>query len=204
MKFLLSLALALLMTAALAAKPSVTASVRPLTYPNEEGVRYNGCTTFSLRTASGRSVWMTAAHCVIGGAEFDGHKLAIVAVDFTADLAAVVGPPAPGLSLSQQDNPTLGEITHAVGYPLGWTVPFMASGHVGAVKFHQDSWGERSFNLFDMTIGPGMSGGPILDKDDMVIGLCQIAVAPFSPYFAIVSGGASAGDIRTFLNNVPN
>jgi S1-C subfamily serine protease len=87
------------------------------------------------------------------------------------DLAAVRTPLTPNMKVSHLDcRPThIGEVVHGVGNPL-YLDNITTWGRVAGAPLPLDgAW--RTVYSVDMTIAPGMSGGPLYSDDNTVIGI---------------------------------
>jgi S1-C subfamily serine protease len=137
---------------------------------------------------------LTAAHVVEDGDIFpvlieakgtvrtvDG-KVAWVDKDY--DLALVVVPTVvfPSVDLSCRQ-PVIGEQVEAVGYPLDVGLAH-TWGRVSAPERERGDW-LNSF-IVDMTIGLGMSGGPLLDRREAKAVGVVVGVYKFVPFSIVV------------------
>lgn len=64
--------------------------------------------------------------------------------------------------------PAVGTEIHAIGNPLGEEF-VSVYGHVATVVAEHGPW--RAAYIADMTLAPGMSGGPVFDKSGIVVGI---------------------------------
>lgn len=137
------------------------------------------CTTFSIREHipgdKSRGYWLTAAHCTADGATYTiGGVLDMYVqrVDYTADLAILVGPSAKALKWADRA-PKAGETVELRGFAFGYSELLRTWGKVSlpySVEYAPELWPENS--VIHGTSAPGMSGGPILRKGK-VIGVIQ-------------------------------
>jgi serine protease Do len=124
---------------------------------------------------------LTASHVLPAGARVevelsDGRRLngRILGRDEGADLAAVKidSPgPLPALRLGDSDRVRIGELVLAIGHPFG----FRQAVSLGIVSWKGPPPGEEpqdfDFIHTDAAIGPGHSGGPLVNVAGEVIGL---------------------------------
>jgi len=121
---------------------------------------------------------LTAAHVAQPGWRIsvsfgeESMPATLVARDPSVDLALLK---VEGLEtktpLSFRDGPALGEFAVAIGYP-GVTKGMATS--FGIIASVSDDW-----VVADATVSPGMSGGPLVDADGMVIGVATQLVFSF-------------------------
>lgn len=158
-------------------------SVKQLTFPA------GSCTAFKV----GKH-WFSAAHCVSAGGPFliDGVEAEVAAVARNYDLVAFDGgPDAPGLKLAGAA-PVISETPlHTGGYL--YALPLLIFRGYLAGYVEEDA-------LYDMTAGPGMSGAPILNQRDEVVGIVQ-----FGPYAdaAPLTGGLRFTYLRALILAAP-
>jgi S1-C subfamily serine protease len=123
------------------------------------------CTAFSVNETPGR--WITAAHCAAGDVTVGSLVFRPLEIDAEHDLALLETPHGlPPLLLGPQ--PVIGDSTLSVGYPLH------AEKLVGVPSLYQGvfrMWPEDTipFAIFSGNSMPGMSGGPILDRQGRVV-----------------------------------
>jgi S1-C subfamily serine protease len=125
---------------------------------------------------------LTNRHVVAGSDKLtvelqDGHQLdgTIYGIDTLTDLA-IVKVDATGLptaALGNSDALKVGQLTVAIGSPLGTYSNSVTSGILSAKGRQIDVQGGRLSNLLqtDTAINPGNSGGPLLDASGAVIGI---------------------------------
>lgn len=168
-----------------------TDSILPLQMltPNGESTI---CTAWSLNEES--RLYGTAAHCVIAGILSDpattqiqvilrdvdlcGLPATVVFLDPFEDLAVVQGAcAAPALQLGTNPavgfQPTNPPPVHVYGYLWGASEPTYFSGRIGNLN-------AGGYMIFDLRVGPGHSGSPVLDAEDHVISVMQIGELGFS------------------------
>jgi S1-C subfamily serine protease len=117
-------------------------------------------------------------HHVIDGGSFvriqmyDGSsfQVNIVGVDPSADIALLKGPEfSESLELADSDEVSIGEKVIAIGNPLGLSFT-VTEGIVSATE----RLGPNGMNAYiqtDVTLNPGNSGGPLINKEGEVIGV---------------------------------
>jgi S1-C subfamily serine protease len=148
------------------------APVASLTARSTAALSYAGpgaCTAFSIDAR--RQLFLTAAHCITEGeVKIDGYVAWVVWQDVEADLAvlhsfAVVKP-----SLRPGKSTYIGQELASLGY---------AYGHIEAVfKVHVVATREITVEnlpgkwlLVGPAFIPGMSGGPVVNEDERVVGV---------------------------------
>lgn len=193
----------------LIAKRTPYDSILPIEYMGDDGELYVGCTAWAA-LVNGKTVWVTADHCVMDGDKpvklfLKGKEQSVLRRDPAGDLAVITGPAVPGLGVSFMA-PSVRDYIWATGYPHG-----SRRTHTTAGIFSQerDDDGKAVFNV---AVASGMSGGPYFDKEDMVVGVIRAHECPiqvFSPIplpiqvrptgFCPVSKGATLSELRSFL-----
>lgn len=142
---------------------------------------------------------LTAAHCesfVGSDGKIGGSPARLVKKDDKLDLMLLesdqIGPPA---AIAKVE-PEVGSETVAIGWPAGWDLvkPLPFFGHVQAVnvKFAADV---PEKNLFHEGGGPGMSGGPFVDKAGAVVGMVELE----QEFPSISIASPTVKQIRRFL-----
>ena len=151
-------------------------SIKPL---QDQG--HNNCTVFSVDEK--KHYFLTAAHCV---GEHDAmgdfhlsYTLTIekktaqpFTVDLEHDIAALVAPDTkvPDLKLATDDL-DFGDEVYMAGHPLGWDALILVTGKVAAPHtIFQDKY---HWTIFDITVGGGNSGSPVLNKKGEVVSIMQ-------------------------------
>jgi len=127
--------------------------------------------------------WILTNRHVVAGSDAltvelqDGHQLdgTVYGIDTLTDLA-IVKVDATGLptaALGDSDALKVGQLTIAIGSPLGTYSNSVTSGILSAKGRQIDVQGGRLSNLLqtDTAINPGNSGGPLLDASGAVIGI---------------------------------
>jgi S1-C subfamily serine protease len=168
----LALAIILLVSPVVLAAPVRVGNVMPL--HNEAG--QNFCTAFQINERDG--LWATAGHCIVAAMK-RGMKVMIagkdvmlidIGFDENRDFAVleVHGIRASQLKLAKSA-PVRGDRATIAGYPYGWPVLTITSGHVAArlVPLGQVPISD----IYDITIAGGNSGSPVLNANGEVIGL---------------------------------
>lgn len=155
---------------------------------------------------------LTAAHCVEGAEEDTGgdhfwvrsregdvSDVRVVRMDSQYDLA-LLDTDLDIPSLNEGYDPLVGDRVVAAGHPIGlmWTA---THGHVSA---RRSGSGPPDDLVFDWTqvdapIGPGNSGGPLVDRYGRLIGIASFYYPGFD-----FGGFVDITEIRAFLAGVPS
>lgn len=172
---------------------SYTDSIVPLQMPTSDGTK-TICTAFSINES--QRLYGTAAHCVIEGISLNatgGLTLTLREVDICGkpapvmfvnpfeDIAVVKGECA-APQLEQGSTPQVGDAVSVYGYMWGIESPTLFKGVVSNLN-------AEGYMLFDMRVGPGHSGSPIVDSEHQVVSVMQISSGGFS-------GGANSEAMR--------
>ena len=180
-------------------------SIRPFQVMMDDGKLHPVCTAFPVRL-NDRTVWLTAYHCVAEppawvmnpDAEWyiDGKKSVVIQYAFDTkngmDFAILTsGASAQPLSLGYS-TPPAGSFIQTAGYPHGSARQHVVSGVV-SLTLEEDG-----ATIWSLPGAPGMSGGPILDKDGLVVGTMTQIECPFSTWCP-VSRGTRVETLREFL-----
>ncbi len=165
-----------------------TASIQPLQVADAKGVERTICTTFSINEKL--MYWGTAAHCVLekegeGALEgavhvravrIGGHSTKVVLVNQLLDIAVLQAEvSAPAIPYGKR--PALGDEVRVYGYMWGAFSPTLFKGPIANLNIEADA---QHFMLFDMRVGGGHSGSPILDASGAVVSVMQISAGGFS------------------------
>lgn len=199
---LVTLCLLALVTPAISRTPQVY-PIQPLAWTDPDGEVRNHCTTWARRIEVpevGVFVhWVTAAHCIMGpdrepnldrDYRIGGLQAHPISWNPELDLAELVGrEDVRGLDIATLPAPKVGAEVHAEGYPLGWPERFFTKGYVALTDW-------RGYTLWGFAGARGMSGAPVLDKSNKVVGLIQIT---FCEDFCPVLGGATLEQLRFFF-----
>lgn len=187
--------------------------VGPFTVEDEDAppVVKNHCTIWAYHSPTHPQVthWITAAHCILddesGHVEDRDYQIMGVMVYPESwrrddDIASLVGEgaSAPGLELAKSQ-PAVEEFVKGAGHPYG--LPFLVTvrGTVAAIDAHFMGDPDGVFyNIYELPVAPGNSGGPVLDSSNHVIGLTQIGFSGYSP----MSGGLALSKIQAFLSHL--
>jgi hypothetical protein len=152
--------------------------------------------------------WLTAGHCQLDHFA-DGNEALEVKQDLKADLRLVTGPIAPPFKVAKSE-PEIGEEVVLIGWTdiyfelLAYEAPkpIVFFGHVQVIDAHldyKDESGDNAVegqrNFFGAGGGPGMSGGPILNRKGELVGMSDAFVR--APGFSMVS--PTVKSIRKFL-----
>lgn len=178
----------------------VEKSIVRLTLHSESSPEWWICTAFSIDNRK----FMTAAHCVIPidedgeimvGAELraNGMPTFVLKMDPALDLAVVVTDivkPA----LQFRDEPLQRfEDVHAVGFGEGFLKPLFTDQRV-MITDYTIAKGVAPGTVFMKPFIGGMSGGPVYDKDGLVVGVVQRASDS-------IGYGVSVETIKKFLES---
>jgi S1-C subfamily serine protease len=129
------------------------------------------CTAWRYKAA----IFITAAHCVKGVAEGTvyGIRFLVVTRDDNADIAAIYTflPSSYAFTVAEAD-PAIQEPVFAVGHALADPELTVTSGVVAhsPVPFEANGAGHL---VLDLSLIPGMSGGPILNLKGEVVSIIQ-------------------------------
>ena len=195
-KLLVGLSLLLLLTLSgdVSARPDFRKSVARLGDIHEDGKLHEFCSSWAVRDTV-RTVWITAAHCVLTNPDgslqnleyrINGQSAKLLKVDWTADLAMFDGPTAPGLTVAFGE-PKFRQKVFTFTYFLRHG--FYSEGITSVPD-------EAGRNYFNITAGPGSSGGAIFADGDLVVGIVQNGACPY-PCTAV--WGSSVKDLRAFI-----
>ena len=99
----------------------------------------------------------------------------LIGADATADIAILrISREMEGFELADSDNVVVGQKVIAIGNPLGLSYT-VTEGIVSAVD-REGPNGLRDYIQTDVTLNPGNSGGPLIDRDGKVIGVANFKV----------------------------
>lgn len=202
-----ALALVLLFIPTAQAKPSLLESVRPLQIQVEEvtitrnagmvvktieKLVANICTVSNINEK--QRYWLTAAHCVD---DRDlvywvaGERAIVVMRDVLNDLAILQTPTqtAKALDLAGK-GPKVEDHVAVAGYPFGYPDPFITLGTVAntSTQFTDEGEFARPFAIFEVSIAPGSSGSPVVNRKGDLISVVQIG---WGRGWSSVAGGAT-------------
>jgi hypothetical protein len=137
------------------------------------------CTAFAIHES--RRLWLTMSHCV--PSDITGVRLDVTtkATQILAQTSGVVGMTvfeaergAPAIKLGRA--PKRGSDILQIGYGGGTTVPLFYEGMMLAPDYIDPDGDQLQWNSAEGM--PGMSGGPILDRDYRVVGVIAGGVQP--------------------------
>jgi V8-like Glu-specific endopeptidase len=155
------------------------------------------CTTFSINEQT--KMWGTAAHCVLKERRRRGDREANevfigglpttpMLVDPLLDIAVVKAEvSAPAIPFGTR--PAIGDAVRVYGYMWGAFSPTIFFGRVANLNVEA---GDAHYMIFDMRVGPGHSGSPIIDANGHVVSVMQVSAGGFS-------GGALYGYLDEML-----
>ena len=99
----------------------------------------------------------------------------VVGADALADLAVLrISGDLESFELADSDSVSIGQKAIAIGNPLGLSFT-VTEGIVSALD-REGPNGLNSYIQTDVTLNPGNSGGPLVDKDGRVIGMANFKV----------------------------
>lgn len=181
-------------------------SIKPLQWLNKETEEIeNYCTAWAMRTSTGITQWVTSFHCFLeeDGTIDDevkwyigGKPARLNTVNHDLDLATLSGPAAPGLRVALA-MPMPSSFVRVFSYPMGWVDFSLTEGTVS----HPDArHKDRSLARYNVATAQGASGSPVLDRDNVVIGMIgsMFCMSPF-PGFCPMSAGPTVKQLRLFL-----
>jgi S1-C subfamily serine protease len=100
----------------------------------------------------------------------------IVGVDATADIAVLkISSNLESFELADSDSLSIGQKAIAIGNPLG--LSFTVTEGIVSALHREGPNGLAAYIQTDVTLNPGNSGGPLVDKDGKVIGMNNFKVA---------------------------
>lgn len=142
------------------------------------------CSAFSVHPAG---TYFTAAHCLHGGAELDGRSVTILLIDDQTDLGVFKAKGRTAFLLGKA--PKVGSVAYLAGYGAIPGVLIQWQGLVFATAV-SPAEGIPPVLLIGTAVSPGMSGGPMINKDGKVI--------------SVISGGGDVtGTLRNLTGGVP-
>jgi S1-C subfamily serine protease len=158
-----------------------TASIQPLqTADPKGGLPHTICTVFSINEQD--HLWATAAHCVTEDDDegkiamsqtlLGGFPTQVVYFDAKLDIAvihAAISAPA----IPRGTPPSRGDSVRVYGYMWGVYDAFSFSGTIATLN-------ARHYMIFDMRVGGGHSGSPILNDAGAVVSIMQVSEMGFS------------------------
>jgi len=97
------------------------------------------------------------------------HEITVVIEDRHADLAVLVVPASPTITLSiSRNNPAIGETVYTIGSALGLSAT-LTDGIVSGIRRDRSTGVEKVQTT--VPISPGSSGGPLLNAEGTVVGV---------------------------------
>lgn len=141
--------------------------------PNTTGV----CTAFAVS----QTHYLTAAHCLGGKVLLNGQEVVVAKEDDDKDLALLVVPTDlihRVLHIRTKALSFLEEVM-GIGHAYGWEQPFVVLGRMEMQR--SPMLGVPAGNIYSGAFINGMSGGPVVDMQGEVVGMCQRSV-PQSSY----------------------
>jgi S1-C subfamily serine protease len=103
------------------------------------------------------------------------YSAEIVGTDPIADLAVLkISGKLESFELADSDFVAIGQKAIAIGNPLGLSFT-VTEGIVSALK-REGPNGQQTYIQTDVTLNPGNSGGPLIDKDGKIIGMANFKV----------------------------
>jgi len=200
----------------LSASPAIAAdprdSIRPLqavVLDEFDGTPYlrNICTVTSI--SEKMHLWLTAAHCIsnremteveTGFFGIDNYAVNVIKVDFKNDLAILHTPDysLPALKFAKKA-PRYGDVANVWGHPFGFKNIVFARGWVASPRSEMEDG--SVYLLLQTSIAPGNSGSAVLNKNNEIISVVQVAWGWF-PAFEPMSGGAPFSVLKQFVIGV--
>jgi S1-C subfamily serine protease len=143
------------------------------------------CTAFSINDL--RDYFLTAAHCYSDiGMTVGGHEARLVYKDDASDLMVVMVPESGEVTAIKmaklrdckddtRDYVCQGEEIGSMGYGLGFDAAQFRLGRVAVADLIVGDWfGPNEHQLLNaVTYVPGMSGGPVFNRDGKLVGIVQ-------------------------------
>lgn len=169
-----------------AAKVGRSVQRMSITFEDVFGNRGEGtCTAFSINDL--RDYFLTAAHCYSElGMKVGGHEARLEFKDDVADLMIVMVPQSgevPAVQMAKlrnckddtRDYVCQGEEIGSMGFGLGFDGPQFRLGYVAVPDIIIKDWfGPNEHQLLNSyTYVPGMSGGPVFNRDGKLVGIVQ-------------------------------
>ncbi len=146
-----------------------------------------GCSAFSIDVRK----FVTAAHCIGESMKVDGHPAFVIAQDKQLDLALLVADYVRPALMVRNTPLQREEHTIGLGYGFSWLYPTITHHQVMILDF--SPWPEVMPGVWysGAFIG-GMSGGPVIDGDGVVVGVVQRGSD-------VVGYGVNAATLLAFL-----
>lgn len=144
-----------------------------------DGEQTHVCTGFVVDAARGQA--LTARHCVGNELTVDGQVSEVIKADETLALVKVPAMRKPPLEIRKKSI-SLGERVWSLGFGYGKMKVFSRA---------ISGWVIKDV-ILDGPLAPGMSGGPIVDKDGKVVGVNQASNQ-------VLGIGCGYLEIRAFL-----
>ena len=175
-------------------------SIQRFSVQNDENIQLWSCTTWAVRPED-RVLWVVPYHCLTdenGVILLQAHwKIGKQSVQMFRlaplyDLALLTGGPAPhGLRISFSQ-PSVRQAVYSVGYPHGSTVQHVMTGTFSNID-------EDGRAIFGLPVAEGFSGGPILDHNNMVVGVVLQQECPLPGNFCAVTRAATVDQLRAVV-----
>jgi S1-C subfamily serine protease len=161
-----------------------------------------GCTAFSINDL--RDYFLTAAHCFGTNMTVGDKPARLVLLDIPSDLMVLVVPESgevPEVRPAKlRDCPDgsrgytcQGQDLAAMGYGFGGMVPLLKTGTVAYSNVAIPGWGfgaNEEMLLTGFSYIPGMSGGPVFNRDGRIVGVVQ-----WGDNDNYVGGGRALGEV---------
>jgi S1-C subfamily serine protease len=150
---------------------SVRAIQRPVDDDDGYTVLQNVCTATSINAE--KHYWLTAAHCVEQETLVSNHIAISVFKDDDADVAVLHTPhySRPALKL-RPTAPTVSLSVTVASYPAGLSVIQLFSGRVSSLRTPIQG---SDYMMFDLTVCQGSSGSAVVDENNQIISVVQVA-----------------------------
>lgn len=165
-------------TCAAASLDTAIASTRPLqVYDVADGeAHYDSiCSAVSINGKAG--FWLTAAHCVVSAMEngvktyIDGHETYVTLLDEGQDIA-IIRTPDYALKAKKvaKKAPKRGDRIFLLGYPYNMNLQYF-QGYISSTDTTIET---GRVMVFDMSVCPGNSGGPVFNTNNELVSVMQI------------------------------
>ena len=108
----------------------------------------------------------------------------------------------PVIKLSSAGEASVGDEVIAVGFPIGLELAGPATFTDGIVSAIRDL-GDIKYIQTDAVLNPGNSGGPLMNKQGMVVGICTSVIGSSGSGSTVQGLGLAIymGDVLTFINS---
>ncbi len=130
------------------------------------------CTSFSINER--KHYYLTAAHCFGNTLLVNKQPATVIFRDEVKDVMVLQVPSLKLKALRPALGVQTGEDVGAYGYAYGWEFSFLKTGVVASPPVVQlQMFGLRPITLFSFPFIGGMSGGPVVNSDGLVVSVIQ-------------------------------